>query len=50
MISRIAMTCDAAKERALDLHPCSRRWARLVRQPNAVNRFAYSHREVLFAM
>jgi hypothetical protein len=43
------MTSDSTAECALALLLCSRHWARLCRQPNAVNRFAYSKREVLFA-
>ena len=49
MIIRIAMTNDAAKERALGFAPVFAALGPVIRWPNAVNRFAYSKREVLFA-
>ena len=50
MISRIAMTSDAAEECALGFAPVFAALGPVIRAPNAVNRFAYSNREVLFAM
>ena len=50
MISRIAMTSDAAEERASGFAPVFAALGPVIRRPNAVNRFAHSRREVLFAM
>jgi hypothetical protein len=50
MISRLAMTNDATEECALGFAPVFAALGSVRRQPNAVNRFAYSKREVLFAM
>jgi hypothetical protein len=49
MISRIAMTNDAAREHALGNASVFAALGPVIRWPNAVNRFAYSKREVLFA-
>ena len=49
MISRIAKTSDGAVERALGFAPVFAALGALYPLPNAVNRFAYSKREVLFA-
>jgi len=49
MISRIAMTNDAAAECALGFAPVFAALGPLYCWPNAVNRFTYSKREVLFA-
>jgi hypothetical protein len=49
MISRIALTHDAARECALGFVPEFAALGPVSRQPNAVNHFAYSKREVLFA-
>lgn len=50
MIDRLAMTSDCAAERGLGVAPVFAALGPVSRQPNAVNRFAYSKREVLFAM
>jgi hypothetical protein len=50
MISRLATTSDATEECALGFAPVFAALGPVRRQPNAVNRFAYSKREVLFAM
>ena len=50
MISRIAMTSDNTAECALVLAPVFAALGPVNRVPNAMNRFAYSRREVLFAM
>jgi hypothetical protein len=50
MISRIAMTSDSTEECALIVAPVFAALGRVNRLPNAMNRFAYSQREVLFAM
>jgi hypothetical protein len=50
MISRIAMTGDATEECAPGIAPVFAALGPVSRQPNAENRFAYSRREVLFAM
>jgi hypothetical protein len=50
MISRIAMTRDSAEERALGIAPAFAALGTARPWPNAENRFAYSRREVLFAM
>jgi hypothetical protein len=50
MIFRTAMTNDGAKECALGFAPVFAALGPVFRAPNAVNRFAYSRREVLFAM
>lgn len=44
------MTNDAAEECALGFAPVFAALGPVSQQPNAVNRFAYSRREVLFAM
>ena len=44
------MTSDAAEECALGFAPVFAALGPVIRAPNAVNRFAYSKREVLFAM
>ena len=49
MISRIAVTNDSAKEYALGNASVFAALGPVTRWPNAVNRFAYSKREVLFA-
>jgi hypothetical protein len=50
MISRIAMTKNGAGERALGIAPVFAALGVVYPRPNALNRFAYSQREVLFAM
>jgi hypothetical protein len=50
MISRIAMTRDSTTEVRMGLCSCVRGAGPGYPGPNAVNRFAYSNREVLFAM
>ncbi len=51
MTSRIAMTSDNAPPKcALGFAPVFAALGLVSQQPNAVNRFAYSNREVLFAM
>jgi len=50
MIFRLALTSDATEECALGFAPVFAALGPVRRQPNAVNRFAYSKREVLFAM
>ena len=51
MIDRLAMTSDRVAEvRALGVVPVFAALGPVRRQPNAVNRFTYSNREVLFAM
>jgi hypothetical protein len=50
MISRIAMTIDSAGERALGIVTVFASLGPVYPLPNAMNRFAYSKREVLFAM
>ncbi len=50
MISRIAKPSDATEERAPGFVPVFAALGPVNRQPNALNRFAYSRREVLFAM
>ena len=49
MISRIAMTSHRTAECMLDFAPVFVALGLVKQQPNAVNRFAYSKREVLFA-
>jgi hypothetical protein len=49
MISRIAMTNDATEECALGIAPVFAALGPVYPGPNAVNRFTYSNREVLFA-
>ena len=44
------MTSDATKECALGFAPVFAALGLVSQQPNAMNRFAYSNREVLFAM
>jgi hypothetical protein len=51
MISRLALTTDRTAEvRALGFAPVFAALGPVRRQPNAVNRFTYSRREVIFAM
>ena len=50
MISRIALTHDDAEERAWVFAPVFAALGSVMPMPNAANRFAYSQREVLFAM
>jgi hypothetical protein len=50
MIFKIAMTSDRAAERELGFAPVFAALGPVIRWPNAVNRFADSKREVLFAM
>ena len=50
MISKIATTSDNTAECALVLAPVFAALGPVIRLPNAMNRFAYSRREVLFAM
>jgi hypothetical protein len=50
MILRIAMTNDSAGERAWDIATVFVALGAVYPLPNALNRFAYSKREVLFAM
>ncbi|NMM11540.1 MAG: hypothetical protein HHJ16_14870 [Polaromonas sp.] len=50
MISRIAMTNASTAECALGFAPVFAALGSVTRQPNALNRFAYSSREVQFAM
>lgn len=50
MIFRLALTSDDTEECALGFAPVFAVLGPVRRQPNAVNRFAYSKREVLFAM
>jgi len=49
MISRIAMTNDSTAECALGFAPVFAALGPVYPGPNAVNRFTYSNREVLFA-
>jgi len=49
MISRIAMTDDSTEECALGIAPVFAALGPVYPGPNAVNRFTYSNREVLFA-
>jgi len=49
MISRIAMTSDSTEECALGFAPVFAALGLVYPGPNAVNRFTYSNREVLFA-
>ena len=49
MTSRIALPSDSTAECALGFAPVFAALGSGSRQPNAVNRFAYSQREVLFA-
>ena len=44
------MTSESAAERALGIAPVFAALGPVYPLPNAVNRFAYSKREVLFAM
>ncbi len=50
MISKIAMTSDCTAECELIVVPVFAALGPVNRLPNALNRFAYSQREVLFAM
>ncbi len=49
MLFKIAMTNDDARECALGNASMFAALGQVIRWPNAVNRFAYSKREVLFA-
>jgi hypothetical protein len=49
MISRIAKTSKGAIERPLGFAPVFAALGPVYPMPNAVNRFTYSRREVLFA-
>ena len=50
MIFRIATIVDITAERAMVIAPVFAALGPVYRVPNAMNRFAYSRREVLFAM
>ena len=50
MIFRIATIVDGAAERAMVIAPVFAALGPVYRVPNAMNRFAYSRRKVLFAM
>ena len=50
MVFKIAMTNNCTAECKLGIAPVFAALGSVIRRPNTANRFAYSKREVLFAM